>query len=223
MRSQTATRRRLAAGLAGAGALVLGAVAGLAVSGAGAAGAATCAGGTACTITAKAYLNGGALTMIAPGSLSWITTLRGPAQQLVDTIAADQSLRVNDATGSGLGWHITATATTFTSGDITLPDTGTFSFNGSLTSEAANIAPDAVCAVAATCTLPAGNLVPAYPVPITTDGTTIATLYTAAAGSGIGSIVLGHDQPIGWWLNLPFDTPGGSYVSNVDLSIASGP
>jgi hypothetical protein len=213
---------------AGACALVLGSTAGLAVSGAGAASAGTCTAGTACTATGTAGLTGGSLTLTAPGTLTWGITLNGAPQQVVDTVTADQSLTVDDATGSGAGWNVTVDATTFstTGGTIkTLADTGTLKVNGDPTANAANTAPDAVCTVTAQCTLPTGNTVSSYPVPVTTAATTPtpATIYTAAASSGFGSIILGSAHPIGWWISLPSNTLAGSYTSTFNLNVGSGP
>lgn len=215
--------------LAGACALVLGGAAGLAASGAGTANAGTCLTGTACTATGTAGLTGGPLSLTAPGSLTWGTTLTGAPQQVADTVGADQSLTVVDATGNGAGWNLTVAATTFTTADTppkTLADTGTFKINGDPTTNGAgaNTSPDAVCTVAAQCTLPTGNTVSSYPVPVTTaTSPTPATIYTAAAASGFGSIQLGSAHPIGWWISLPSNVLAGSYTSTVSLNIGSGP
>lgn len=217
--------RRKMVGLAGACVLVLGSGAALAVSGAGAADAATCTTGAPCTAFGTANLNPGTLSLTAPDTLTWTATLTGAPLQVADALTGDQSLTVDDATGSGAGWALTATATQFTTGGgspATLTTAGTLSVNGSPTSETADTAPDAVCTVAGDCTLPSGNL-ESYPVPVTTDGSTAATLYTAAASSGFGSILLGSADPIGWWLSLPSNTLAGTYTSTVDLNIVSGP
>ena len=59
-----------------------------------------------------ATVTGGALGATAPASQSWSTTLNGVDKQLVD--GADASFSVQDVTGSGGGWTVTATATQFT-------------------------------------------------------------------------------------------------------------
>jgi hypothetical protein len=48
----------------------------------------------------------------APPNVSFSATLNG----LNQTVIATQALDVSDATGSGAGWSISATATTFTTG-----------------------------------------------------------------------------------------------------------
>src|SRR5215469_1872978 len=82
---------------------------------AGACGGAVVAG-TSCTMTGTVTLTAGSLTLTSPTSLTWTSTLNGLDQSLVDTVAGDQQYTVNDASGSGAGWHVTASATTFTNG-----------------------------------------------------------------------------------------------------------
>src|ERR1700729_448873 len=82
MRQLSKGKRRVA-GLFGAGALLIGGI-GAPLVFAGAASAATCSPGVPCIITGTATLTGGTLTMVAPGSLTWATTLTGLTQNLVD-------------------------------------------------------------------------------------------------------------------------------------------
>src|SRR5713226_6191769 len=97
--------------------------------------------GSNCTMTGTVTLTGGALTLTSPSSLSWAATLNGNNQSLVDTTAGDQQYTVNDATGTGAGWHVTTSATTFTNGSHSFPDTGTFVTNGSTSSITDTTAP----------------------------------------------------------------------------------
>jgi len=117
--------------------------------------------------------------------------LTGTNQSVVDVVGADQQYTVNDATGSGAGWHVTVAATTFTNGTHTLPDTGTFVTTGSTTSISATAAPTATCAAGTTCTLPTNSTT--YPVGITTAATapTAVTIYDTAAATGVGQVVIG--------------------------------
>jgi hypothetical protein len=217
--------RRRVAGLAAGCVLALGGVAGLATAGAGAAGASTCAaGGGACAVAGTATLSAGTLNMTTPSTLTWTAALTGAAQDTVDTIVADHTLTVNDATGSGTGWNVTVAATTFTATGGSLADTGTFSVNGSLTTPTTGAVPDAACTTSGDCTLPTGTE-PTYPVAVTTAAATPtpSTLYTAAAASGLGSVLIGGTTPVGWWVHLPGNALAGAYASTVDLTIASGP
>jgi hypothetical protein len=182
------------------------------------------AAGTSCTMTGTVKLTGGALTLTSPGSLSWSSTLTGLDQQLVDANVGDQQYTVNDATGTGLGWHVTTSATQFTNGTKTFPNTGTFSTNGSTSSISSTTAPIATCT--ATCTLPTNTTT--YPVAITTAAVTPTpvTIYDTQASTGLGQIVIGGSTttaPVGWWVYVPASASAGSYTSTITMAIISGP
>jgi hypothetical protein len=172
-------------------------------------------------MTGTVTLSGGTLTLTSPSSLTWTGTLTGLDQSLVDTTSSDQQYTVNDATGSGAGWHVTTGATQFTNGTHTFPNTGTFSTTGSVTSATATTAPTATCT--ATCSLPTNTTT--YPVAITT-GATPATIYDTAINTGMGQIVIGGStqaNPVGWWVNVPASAISGSYTSTITMQITSGP
>jgi hypothetical protein len=182
--------------------------------------------GSNCTLTGTVSLTAGALTLTSPTSLSWVGTLAGANQSLVDTTATDQQYTVSDATGSGAGWHVTTSATTFTNGPSNFPNTGTFVTNGSTTSVTAASAPTATCGGSGSCMLPTNSTV--YPVAITTatGSPTPATIYDTAAGTGLGQIVVGGStaaNPVGWWVNVPASASAGSYTSTITMAIVSGP
>lgn len=209
-------------------AVVAGGLTGSVVVASGTADAAACgtavAAGTDCTLTGTANLGAGTLTLTSPASLGWSTTLNGLNQSLVDPTAADQGYTVNDATGSGAGWHVTASATTFTTGTHTLPDTGTFVTTGSTSSPTATTAPSATCT--GTCTLPTNSTT--YPVALTTAATTptATTVYDTAAATGLGQMTIGGStaaDPVGWWVNVPASAQAGTYTSTITTEIISGP
>jgi hypothetical protein len=221
---------RMTKGLRQAGAFVLlaGGVGGPALLSAGTAQAVACgtaiAAGTPCTLTGTLGVTAGTLTLTSPAALAWATTASGSDQQLVDPTTAHQSYLVNDASASALGWHVTVSATTFTTGTLTLPNAGTFVTTGSVTAEAATTAPTAACSSGSTCTLPTNTTT--YPVAITTaaSGPTPVNIYAANAATGIGSITIGIGaNPVGWWVNVPARTLAGTYLSTVTLQIISGP
>ncbi len=169
-------------------------------------------------------MNAGTLTLTSPGSLNWAATLNGTNQSVVDVTPADQQLTVNDATGTGAGWHVTTSATTFTNGTHTLANSGTFLTTGSLTSASATTSPTATCV--ATCTLPTNTTT--YPVAITTAPVTPSsfTIYDTALGTGLGQITLGgstNPNPFGWWVNVPSNAFAGAYTSTVTMAIVSAP
>jgi WxL domain surface cell wall-binding len=197
-----------------------------------AADAAICSGpvpsGVSCTITGTLTMTSGPMTLTSPTALGWAATANGLDQQVVDTTIADQSFQINDSTGTAPGWHITVSATTFTTGAPvhTLANAGTFAANGSLFSITTTTAPGAACATGSTCTLPTDTTT--YPVAVTTAATapTAVNLYDASALTGLGTINVGASSggaPVGWWLNLPSNTIAGTYTSTVTLEMISGP
>jgi hypothetical protein len=180
--------------------------------------------GSSCTLTGTLNLLTGSLTLTSPTALAWSGTSNGFNQSLVDTTTSHQSYTVNDATGSGAGWHVTTSATTFTTGTASLPNSGTFSTAGGTSSVSSTSAPTAACSTGATCLLPS-NLT-AYPVAITTAATapTASTIYDTNPLTGLGSITVGIGaNPVGWWVTVPASAVAGTYTSTVTMQIISGP
>ena len=136
---------------------------------------------------------------------------------------ADQQLTVNDSSGTASGWDVTVSATTFSSGSHTLPDTGRLEFNGS-TSSLTGAAPSAACV--GSCVVPVDTTT--YPVAIDTAASSpdAFTIYDASAGTGTGVVALGGPSathPIGWWIQVPASAYAGSYTSTLTLTLVSGP
>ncbi len=188
----------------------------------GTASATTCVAGSDCTLTGTLSLAAGTLSLTSPSSLSWGTTLTGFNLSLVDT--SDEQYMVDDATGSGSGWHVAMSATTFTTGTQSLADAGTLSTNGSVISATATAGPSEICE--ATCTVPANTTT--YPVAITTAASspTPSTIFDTVAGTGLGDVLIGGSTdpgPVGWWLQIPADVYAGTYTSSVTLEVISGP
>ncbi len=166
----------------------------------------------------------GPLSLTAPGSLAWAVTLNGVNQSVADTTAGDEQLAVSDETLTGFGWDVTISATTFTNGSHTLPDTGTFVLTGGTSSVTASAAPSLACTLS--CIPPDDALT--YPVSVTTAGSSPSpvSVYEASADSGLGGILLGGStaaDPLGWWVNVPGNAFRGSYTSTVTVAISSGP
>jgi hypothetical protein len=201
-----------------------------ALLGAGTARAAACPGtavaaGTTCTDTGTVNFTGGALTLVSPTALTWTGTDNGVNQALADATTAHQAYVVDDATGSGAGWNVTVSATTFAAtGPVYLP-TSAFSTNGSITSAISATGPTAACTTGSTCTLPTDTSV-TYPVAITTALTTPTPvkIYDALANTGLGSITIGlPGNPVGWWVAVPANVKPGTYTSTVTLEILTAP
>lgn len=181
------------------------------------------ANGAVDTGTASASF-GTILTLTPPTSLSWSTSLGARTKRVADTTAADEQLEVNDETGSGAGWSVSVSATTFVDGAYQLADSGTFYLNGSTSNfNSANV-PTASCL--SSCTLPTDSVT--YPVAITTapSAPVAVEIYNAALSSGKGDILIGGSNaanPIGWWVVVPATAYAGTYTSTVTISLSSGP
>lgn len=166
----------------------------------------------------------GPLSVTAPGSLTWALTLNGLNQSIADAVAGDQQLTVSDETLTGAGWHVTISATTFTNGAHTLPNTGTFVLTGNVSSITATTAPTLACTLS--CIPPTDAVT--YPVAITTAASSPSpvSVYAALANSGLGGILLGGSSaadPFGWWVKVPGNAFHGAYTSTVTVAIVSGP
>jgi hypothetical protein len=181
--------------------------------------------GAGCTSTGTVSVTAGTLSLTSPSALGWTASVTGLDQNLVDATTAHQTFTVTDATGSGAGWHITVSATQFTTGTKTLANTGSFSLTGSVTSLTATTAPTAACGGGSSCVLPTNGTT--YPVAVTTATTAPppVTIYATAAATGLGTIGIGAPgaNPVGWWVVLPGSVAAGAYTSTVTMTIISGP
>lgn len=130
------------------------------------------------------------------------------------------NLDVNDPTGTGAGWNVTMTSTTFAG-----PPTGTTEKNigKSLATNASTIAarPATTCYSGSTCTLATDGTVVSYPytVPAGTAAPTATKMYSAAASTGLGRMTFSPSVSIA----IPANTYAGTYTSTVTLSLVSAP
>jgi hypothetical protein len=243
MRNLTRTLKKRVISISAASVLLTGGIGASVLFTGGTADAAACAPGqaadaAACTITGTLTMTSGTLTLNAPPAVAWAETQNGTDQLLADPAPADETYTVDDATGTAPGWHITISATAFVSGGNTLGTaaaiTPTFSTNGSITLTGGAITtavPGATCGGTSTCTLPTNSTT--YPVTITTGQAATPTplnIYDTAAGTGLGTIVVGYDaaatvtpNPVGWWINVPSNTIQGTYVSTISLQLITAP
>jgi hypothetical protein len=158
----------------------------------------------------------------APSTVKWAGALNGY------DLSQDAQLTygLTDATGSGSGWNLTASATALTNSSGTTKCTASapcrmhkpFIINAYANTAQATTAPSPTCAPGSTCTLPTYNKV-AYPVSITPTSPTPSTVVTAAHTSGMGAILCATD----WWLSIPANAHAGTYTNTITLTIASGP
>jgi hypothetical protein len=195
-----------------------------ATSGSYAAQLATLSGGTTIdTGVTPTVLLTGLLTLTSPSVLSWGSTLTGSPISVVDASTGDQQFTVNDSTETAAGWNVTVSATTFTNGTHTLPDSGTLATNGSLSAMTSMLAPSATCVT--TCTLPGDTV--AYPVAITTAASPASfEIWDTPAGGGAHAVIIGGHSaadPLGWWVNIPANAYAGAYTSTITIAVVAGP
>ena|SRR5947209_5802617 len=158
--------------------------------------------------SATATLSAGSLAFIsAPPAVSFSATLDGTNQ----TPTAAQALDLSDSTGSGAGWNITATSTTFTC----------CSGNHSLSTSATTIqsAPNAACDSSVSCTLATNSITYPYTLPAAGTAPTATKIFNAAATTGMGDETV---TPT-WQLSVPGNSFAGTYTSTWTLSLVSGP
>jgi hypothetical protein len=133
------------------------------------------------------------------------------------------NLDVNDPTGTGAGWNVTMTSTTFKGPEVTgvddpenagknLPGDGSW-----ITTR-----PTTVCHSGSTCTVATDvavvNYAP-YVVPADDDAPTATKMYSAAVDSGLGRMDLAATVTI----DVPANTYAGAYTSTITLALISAP
>ncbi len=159
--------------------------------------------------TGTATIAAGSLGFVStPPNVTFSATLNGLDQSVTTT----QALDVGDATGSGTGWNITATSTTFSTGGGSprLLSTTATSLTG---------APTDACDASATCTLATNSVTYPYVLPAAGTAPTATKMYNAAANTGLGNQTV---TPT-WRLSVPANTFAGTYTSTWTISLVSGP
>ncbi|MBK8902314.1 MAG: WxL domain-containing protein [Anaerolineaceae bacterium] len=149
-------------------------------------------------------VTGGSLTIDAVDNPAFPgVTLNGTSQSVSDSIAID----VQDLRGSGAGWQLEVTSTTFTNGTQTLPTTAL-----SIT--------DVISACdGTTCTDPTNGYL--YPLTVPADATapSAVAFFDAALNTGLGDFTI---TPT-FSLAVPATTYAGTYNSTITLTVANVP
>ena len=156
---------------------------------------------------ATVAVTGGNLSESGPTSVSATpVTLNGSDQ----TTSYSLGLTVIDPRGTGGGWNLTITSTTFTTGTHSL----------STTASNINAAPTVTCTSGSTCTNPTTNGI-TYPlgVPAAATAPTPVKFFNAAANTGMGGFTI---TPV-VTVSIPANTFSGNYTSTVSVAIVSGP
>ena len=160
--------------------------------------------GFADDVTGSLTVTAGSLTMSALDNPAFPgITLDGTAQTTADAIAID----VQDLRGSGAGWHLEVTSTTFTDGTNTLPTT------------ALSITGVTSACDGTTCTDPTNGNTYAITVPADTVAPAAVEFFDAAVDTGLGDFTI---TPT-FSLAVPATTYAGTYNSTVTLTVANVP
>jgi hypothetical protein len=158
------------------------------------------------TITATATVTGAGSLALSNGATASISdTLDGTDQ----TVSYTVPLTLTDARGSGAGWNLTLTSTTFTDGA-----------SHTLATSASTIASVAmVCVAGGSCTNPTNSIT--YPVTIPAAATAPAAVkvFSSAANSGLGRFTITPTVNVA----IPGNSYAGSYSSTLTVAAVSGP
>ena len=156
--------------------------------------------------SATVAVTGGSLSESGPTSVSAApVTLNGSDQ----TTTYSLGLTVTDPRGSGGGWNLTITSTTFTSGANSL-STAASSISG---------APSITCVGGSTCTNPTNSITYPVGVPAGATAPTAVKFFNAAANTGMGKFTITPAITIA----IPANTFAGTYTSTVSVAVVSGP
>ena len=159
--------------------------------------------------TATATVTAGSLAFVsAPPNVTFNATLTGANQ----TVTASQALDVSDATGSGAGWSISATSTTFSTG-------GGSPILLSTTSTTIASTPGTACDSGSTCVAATNSVSYPYTLPAAASAPTATKMFNAAVNTGEGN----QTVSVTWSLAVPATAQPGTYTSTWTISLASGP
>jgi hypothetical protein len=163
------------------------------------------AGAFADSSTATATVTGGSLSESTASTPSVSATLNGTDQVKPYTILID----TNDPTGTGNGWNLTITSTTFTTtSPVHTLSTGASSVTGVVSA-----------CKQGTCTDPTNAISYPFTVPAAGTAPTAVKLFSAAANTGMGEFNITPTVNV----TIPANTYAGTYTSTVTLAIVSGP
>ncbi len=149
--------------------------------------------------------SGGSLGMTAPSSASFsAVTLNGTDQTVSTTLV----LTPDDETGSGSGWNITGTSTTFNDGS-----------GHTLSTSATSVTAASSAAGSPSCNLPTNSISYAVTLPAGSSPPTAVKLYNAATGTGKGQ----QNVTLTLRLSVPANAFRGTYTSTWTFAVVSGP
>ena len=156
------------------------------------------------TAPATATVTGGALTESTASTPSVSATLNGTNQTPTYTMA----IATNDRTGTGSGWNLTVTSTTFTNGG-----------GKTLSTTASQVTGVSSACAGGTCTNPTNSV--SYPLTLPAGATppTAVKLFNAGVDTGMGDFTV--TPTVG--VTIPANAYAGTYSSTITLAVASAP
>jgi len=157
------------------------------------------------TVTATATVTGaGALSLSSGATATVSDTLDGTDQTVNYTLP----LSMTDARGTGTGWNLTVTSTTFNTGTHTLA-----------TSASSIASVSSACVVGGTCTSPTSSISYPLTIPAAASAPTAVKLFNAAANTGLGRFTITPSINV----SIPGNSYAGSYTSTLTIAAVSGP
>jgi hypothetical protein len=157
------------------------------------------------TVTATATVTGAGSLSLSHGTTASISdTLDGTDQSVNYTLP----LTMNDLRGTGTGWNLTMTSTTFTNGTQNLATTA--SSIASATS---------ACTVGGACTNPTNAITYPLNVPAAATAPAAVKVFNAAATTGMGRFTVTPSINVA----IPGNSYAGTYTSTLTIAAVSGP
>ena len=157
------------------------------------------------TVTATTTVTGaGSITLSHGATSSLSSTLDGSDQNVTYTVP----LTLIDARGTGAGWNVTLTSTTFTTGVKSLATTAS-SITGIT----------ATCNGGGTCTAPTNAISYPLTVPAAATAPAAVKIFNAASATGLGRFTVTPTVSV----TIPGNSFSGTYTSTLTVAAVSGP
>jgi hypothetical protein len=158
------------------------------------------------TVTATATITGaGALSLSNGATASMSDTLDGTDRLVNYTLP----LTMNDLRGSGAGWNLTMTSTTFNDGA-----------GHTLATSASSLASaTSACTAGGTCTNPTDSITYPLTVPAAATAPTAVKVFNAATSTGMGRFTVTPSLNV----LIPGNSYAGAYTSTLTIAAVSGP
>jgi hypothetical protein len=162
------------------------------------------AGNVTATATVAAG-NSGNLSLSLPSNPTVSATLDGTDQSANYNLA----LGISDIRGSGAGWNLTVTSTSFSDGS-----------GHTLATNASSVASiSSACNAGGSCTSPTNAITYPLTIPAAASAPAAVKLFNAAASTGMGRFTVTPTIDVA----IPGNAYAGSYTSTLTIAAVSGP